>query len=42
MKKDIHIQKLKIVISKIEAFIKATGVTQDQINRACSMTQEEL
>lgn len=42
MKKDVHIQKLKMVVSKMEASFKHNGVTQDQINRMCALSNEEL
>lgn len=43
MKKDIHIQKLKLIMGKLESFVKITyNCNQDLINRACQLNNEEL
>lgn len=41
MRKDLHIQKLKLGIGKMEGYLR-TQIPQDHIYRICSMTQEEL
>ncbi len=43
MKKDIHIEKLKIIIIKLESHIKvALAQSQESINRVATLTGEEL
>ena len=43
MKKDIHIQKLKLIITKLESHLKLNLVqSQESINRAAALTVEEL
>lgn len=43
MKKDIHIHKLKLIITKLESHLK-NNLTQSQesINRVAALTTEEL
>lgn len=43
MKKDIHIQKLKLIITKLESHLKQNlAQSQESINRAAALTVEEL
>ena len=43
MKKDIHIQKLKLIITKLESHLKLNlAQSQESINRAAALSVEEL